>query len=592
MTELASIEISTSSIAGPVLPPNVDGLQEYVVTLHRHSDLEDFYRDMESGSELATIPDRTVDAVRRLPTSRNTTYMLTAEEAEQIRQDSRVLAVDLTLEQRGLRPVPHWTETSAYWSKNGLASPNLNWALLRTSLGHEISGWGSDANPETTATVALAASGKNVDVVIVDDLINPGHPEIARNPDGTGGSRLVEYDWGQWNSTVLGAGVPNTTYQYTPNADANNHGAHVTGIAAGNTCGWARDANIYNINPYGTSGNQINPDPYTVLAYVKQFHLNKPVNPATGRRNPTIVNNSWAISPRFLVLGTTPQSAGAITSMQYAGTTYDTQTWGAEDFAFPYKRGSSLPGTGLFIAQNAWRWGVYFPTRDAALEAEIEDLIAAGVVVVNAAGNEWSYVMTPSDDISNHYNDYLVYQQPGQNPITYYPKRGNVSSTPSCIAVGNINSQVIPGKSQSSNTGPRIDIWAPGENIVSAANSSTNSVVDPRDSAYYKTELTGTSMAAPQVTGVLACLLETYPNLTQAQAKDLLSTKLSTLGQISDTGNAELYLGTFTSLDGAANRYLYFYQERALTGETWPKENTNIRTTTGLTWPRPRIRPR
>jgi len=513
--------------------------------------------------------------------------MLTAGEAEQIRQDPRVLAVDLTLEQRGLKLVPHWSETSSYWSKSGLGSQYLNWALLRTSLGHDIAGWGSDANPETTATVALAASGKNVDVVIVDDLINPSHPEIARNPDGTGGSRLVQYDWGQWNSTVLGSGIPNITYNYTPNTDLSNHGAHVTGIAAGNTCGWARDANVYNINPYGTSGNTINPDPYSVLEYVKQFHINKPINPATGRPNPTVVNISWGISPSFLVTGSTPQSAGTVTSMRYAGTVYDTTTWGAEDFAFPQREIPSLTGTGLFIAQSNFRWGIYFPVRDAAVEATIQDLINAGCVVCAAAGNEWNYVMTASDDPSSHYNDYLVYKG-----TTYYPKRGNISATPSCISVGNINSAAHPGKSQSSNTGPRIDIWAPGENIVSAANTSTNNVADPRNSAYYKTELTGTSMATPQVTGVLACLLETYPNLTQSQAKDLLSTKLSTLGQIADTGNAEQYLGTFTSLDGAANRYLYFYQERALTGETWPKENTNTRTATGLIWPRPRIRPR
>mgnify|MGYP003350863472 CR=1 FL=1 len=99
-------------------------------------------------------------------------------------------------------------------------------------------------------------------------------------------------------------------------------------------------------------------------------------------------------------------------------------------------------------------------------------------------------------------------------------------------------------------------------------------------------------MATPQVTGILACLLETYPNLDQSQAKDFLANKLSTYGQITDSGNAEQYLGTFTSLDGAANRYLYFYQERALTGETWPKINAYTRSNSGLLWPRPRIKPR
>ena len=584
MSVLTTIEISTSSIAGDALAPDQNGQQEYVITLYSYDNLDGFYDDLETPGGSITIPDRAVSIVQRLPTSRNTTYMLTADEAEQIRQDPRVSAVELTLEQQGLKLVPHWSETSEHWSKSGLTGQKLNWALLRSTLGYDITGWGSNGRAETTATVAIAASGKNVDVIIVDDLINPEHPEIARNADGTGGSRLIQYDWGQWNSTVLGQGVPNRPYNYVPNAD--DHGAHVTGIAAGNTCGWARDANVYNINPYGTSGNTINPNPYTVLEFVKQFHINKSVNPDTGVKNPTIVNISWGVSPVFAALGTTQYTTGSITTMQCGGVTYNTQFWDATDFAYPNRKTqNALLGTGLFVAQNGFQWGIYFPVRSSAIEATIQDLIDVGCIVVAASGNEYNYVMNPSTDDTNHYNDYITWRR-----TRYYPKRGNISATPDCISVGNINSDTRPGKSQSSNTGPRIDIWAPGENIVSAANTSTNNVVDPRNSSYYKTQLTGTSMATPQVTGVLACLLETYPDLTQAEAKQFLNNKFSTYNQIRDTGNAETYLGTFTSLDGAANRYLYFYPEKSLTGEIYPKANTDPRPATGLLWPRPRAK--
>jgi len=595
MIELSKINVPKSSLAGNPLTLGADGYQEYVITLRSHDLLEKFYQDMETTNRLSTIPNRPVSVVHRLPTSRNTTYMMTAEEAVQVRLDPRVLAVDLTLKYKGLKLVPTWTETSSNWSKSGLTSLDLNWALLRTSLGQEITGWGSDASPLTTATVALAASGKNVDVVIVDDLLNPRHPEIAINPDGTGGSRLIQYNWGQWNKVVLGSGYPNLTYTYNLSADYSDHGAHVTGIAAGNTCGWARDANVYNINPYGTSGNVINPDNLSVLEYVKQFHINKPVNPATGKPNPTVVNISWGVSPIFAKLSTADGSPGDITSnvssMRYAGVVYDTTLWSAIDFAFPSgQTGGAINGTGLFVGQilenDGHRyWGLYFPVRDAATEATIQDLIDAGCIVCGASGNEYSYVMNPSIDNNDHYNDYIVYQG-----TTYYPKQGNISATPACISVGNINSTQSPGKSQSSNTGPRIDIWSPGENIVSAANTSTNNVVDPRNSNYFKTKLTGTSMATPQVTGVVACLLETYPQLTQTDVKLFLDRKFSTYGQISDSGDAEQYTGTFTSLDGAPNRYLYFYPERPLSGQTWPKENIDLRPTTGLIWPRTRLK--
>ena len=586
MEEITTIEISTSSMAGDILAPDENGQQEYVITLHSYDDLDGFYDDLETPGGSITIPNRSVNVVQRLPSSRNTTYMMTAEEAEQIRQDPRVLSVELTLEQQGLRLIPHWSETSEHWSKSGLTSQKLNWALLRSTLGYDIAGWGSDANPDTIATISLATSGKNIDVVIVDDLISPEHPEIARNPDGTGGSRLVKYDWGQWNSVVIDPDIPNRPYNYTTGTNYNDHGAHVTGIAAGNTCGWARDANIYNINPYGTSGNSINPSSLTVLEFVKQFHINKTINPDTGIKNPTIVNISWGVSPIFATLGTTQYSTGSITTMQCGGITYDTRFWDATDFAYPNRKtNNSLLGTGLFVAQNRFQWGIYFPIRSSAIEATIQDLIDVGCIVVAAAGNEYNYVMNYSTNNTDHYNDYIIWKG-----VRYHPKRGNISATPNCISVGNINSKAIPGKSQSSNTGPRVDVWAPGENIVSSANTSTNNVIDPRNSQYYKKVLTGTSMATPQVTGILACILETYPDLTQSEAKEFLSSRLSKQGQLLDSGNAELYLGTFTSLNGAANRYLYFYPERELAGEVYPKKNSKLRPTTGQLWPRTRIK--
>ena len=55
--------------------------KEYVVTLHRHEDLEQFYNEMQ----LSNFP-----LVMKRPLSRNTHYMMTEEQAEQLRQDPRV----------------------------------------------------------------------------------------------------------------------------------------------------------------------------------------------------------------------------------------------------------------------------------------------------------------------------------------------------------------------------------------------------------------------------------------------------------------------------------------------------------------------
>jgi hypothetical protein len=97
-------------------------------------------------------------------------------------------------------------------------------------------------------------------------------------------------------------------------------------------------------------------------------------------------------------------------------------------------------------------------------------------------------------------------------------------------------------------------------------------------------------MAAPQVTGILACLLEVYPNLNQSQALEFLNSTFSKSDQLSQTGNAEQYQGSYYSLAGAQNRYLYCQLERKVSGNVYPKENTRLRPSEGQVWPRPRIK--
>ena len=60
--------------------------QEYIVTLHRKEDLEQFYAEMKlSNFTLA----------KKRPISRNTHYMMTADQAEALKEDPRVLGVEL-----------------------------------------------------------------------------------------------------------------------------------------------------------------------------------------------------------------------------------------------------------------------------------------------------------------------------------------------------------------------------------------------------------------------------------------------------------------------------------------------------------------
>ena len=266
---------------------------------------------METPGGNLYIPDRVVDLAARRPDSRNTHYWLTEEEAELIKQDPRVL--DVALEEMViLSRRPMYTQTETTWSKSwSNTNTHVNWGLLRVFEGSQRSNWGENGTTAQSGTVTINAEGRNVDVVIVDGHINPDHPEFAVNADGTGGSRVVQYNWYQHTNAITGGA--NGNYVYTPYVDPsypdydgdgesdrtsdNNHGAHVAGTVAGNRQGWARSANIYNISPYGSNQNTTAVSYF--YDYIRQFHINKSVNPVTGRKNPTILNCSFGSSLKW-----------------------------------------------------------------------------------------------------------------------------------------------------------------------------------------------------------------------------------------------------------------------------------------------------
>lgn len=543
--------------------------REYVITLYNHADLESFYEDMETMRNVDSIPNRVVTVVSRRPVSRNTHYMLTDDEAVLIRQDSRVMAVELSLEEAGFQLKPSWTQSSPTWNKSNTVNNGFNnWGLLRCYEGIQRPSWGSGSTESVSAEINVTASGKYVDVVIVDGHMNPAHPEFSINADGTGGSRVVQYNWYQNRLAV--EGLSNSTYVYTPYVDAtypdnnsdgfsdrtidNDHGTHVAGIVAGNSNGWARDANIYNISPYNSSPSAT----VNFLDYIKVWHQTKSINPITGVKNPTITNHSYA--------AVISVSISSITSLRYQG---------AQIF-------------GPFSSTQLLNFGIYnsggfasVTIRNTAIEQDLIDLIAAGIIVVGASGNQYTKILNPSDIVSNDYNNYF-----SNGTSSYFYQRGTITAAAGAICVGAIGSAINDSKIDSSNCGPRVDVYAPGRYIMSSINSTIGVYSnDTRNSAYHVTKKSGTSMASPQVAGVLACLAETWPSITQAKALTYIQNH-ATVNQITAGSGG---LRDYTDLQGSANRFLYFYKERPASGQVGPKVNLGNRPSTGQTWPRPKI---
>jgi len=274
--------------------------KDYIVVVKDPDDLEKLYADLESEG---TAPDsteifRSAKCTARRPSSRGTIYRLTEWEAGELRNNPLVRSVELVPSELGISAGESFvTQTSSNWDKSSSNSTNMkNWALLRCTEETQRTGWGGAGWQNTgigtanqSGTITLSQTGRNVDVVIVDgDGLVFNHPEYAVNADGTGGSRAVQYNWYTHQAAVGGSG--GDTYSY----GVSDHATHVAGTVAGNTQGWARSANIYNIFYFAGGGINFN-FPF-VMDYVREFHRTKSVNPQTGRKNPTITNNSWGMS--------------------------------------------------------------------------------------------------------------------------------------------------------------------------------------------------------------------------------------------------------------------------------------------------------
>lgn len=544
-------------------------VKEYIVTLHDRSDLEEFYKDMEilRPTPYNCMPERIVDCAARRPTSRNTHYWMHEEEAVILREDPRVRAVELTPEELGLVIRKNWTDTSTEWNKSDTTLASYkNWGLLRCTEGSQRSGWGSNGDQNQTATVRLNEEGRNVDVIIVDGHINPEHPEFAVNVDGTGGSRVIQFDWYTLNSEVSNldddaAILLSSSYVYTPYYDAddvylsddNNHGCHVAGTVAGNTQGWARSANIYNISPYFTNPNGL--DELLLFDYIRAFHKTKSINSTTGRKNPTVCNHSWGYGFQISL------SSNPISSITFRGATINGPFTEAE-----------LRSYGIFAIGGT----AYIPSEYPALDADMEDAIADGIIMIAAANNDYTKIdVLGGEDFDNTCTFSglgVVYQNRGSSP-------GRADGV---ICVGSVDITSIEYKAVYSNTGPRVDIFAPGNSIISSTNNG--GISDPRGIGFLN-KYSGTSMASPQVCGVVACILEQNPYWSQTQVKNHII-GLSKDDQLADTAGG---LDDYTALQGSPNKYLYMRKERPNDGVTVPRYNRGIRPASGQTWPRPKI---
>ena len=515
--------------------------KEYIVSLNKGVDYSQFNQEMIASTGAGDIPNRTVDVANARPLSeRNTHYALTDDEAVALRNDSRVLDVQLRPDQRDDIEIGYDAIQTADFNKSSADSGNYrDWGKIRHSFVENKYGTSTSlaSNPFDRP---YSMDGTGVDIVIQDSGLQVDHPEFN---DANGNSRVQLIDW----FAESGVGSTQSANHYR---DTDGHGTHCGGTAAGLNFGWAPNARIYSVKLSGLEGSGDSGTGISVINafdIIKGWHQNKPIDPKTGYKRPTIVNMSWGYS------GSIGSSISNIDSYVYRGATYNSGTAGWSSSS-TYHRDTY----GFYPYYRNFQY--LYPYRLAAIDSDVDGLIDAGVHVCIAAGNN-SFKMDTSVGPGVDYNNVVEY---GGSTAFYHRGSSPFDEKANVVGCTDMTPQnsTTERKTSFSSTGPAVTIFAAGEYIVSCT-SNTNDYGAPNyfaDSNFKQTNISGTSMASPQVCGVGALYLQADPSLTPEQLKKKLEN--DSLAVLKDESNDANY-GDTTDICGGNNRMLFNRYNRA-----------------------------
>lgn len=472
-----------------------------------------------------------------------------------------------------------------------------NWAIKRLSLESNSSFWTSRDNygnyTPKKGNVSYTRTGKNVDIIVEDGGVLQYHPEFMNNgvsrvrdlildgpyhidpnyfinnrltiilPDDRVSSKeSAAKEW--WaNSSKrspqfrnIGT-ISSIPYDYTrssvvgTNLDGTSdmkksHGTSAASLCAGRTFGLAFESTIWSIADTDTSISEEVPIAST-FNIIKIFHTNKPTNPITGIKNPTLVNASIAFYHNL--------SALSNYSYSYRGSfgnynSDDSST--LPTFIKPSRSSGSAISLPFFIIDSNNNL-----VLDNATFLAGSQMIQSGVIYVNGAGNNNQKIdLPPGEDYYGNnqdgldYNNYikltdLYLGNPISGCVNLHLNRSEAglagigtvagSNFYPVILVGALDDEVVDDpeiaenleqKAKFSNNGPRIDVYAPSDETLSACldNDFTKfkRVIPSGRGEFYDTSFSGTSAATPVVTGLIALYLEGNPFASSSDVKNWL----------------------------------------------------------------------
>lgn len=491
-----------------------------------------------------------------------------------------------------------------------------NWGVVRTGL-KDFKEFFVDQSLSVSpqnGDVSYTLTGKNVDIVIHDSGVLQYHPEFL---DANGQSRVRDiildgpfyidpdyfisngYTTTRADGRITGSEVESKawwtnsanrspqfqsegtisvslTYNESrsmgsslngTNSLTSGHGTSCASLAAGKNFGLAFEANIWNMP--GISDN-VGMAIETNYDAMKIWHKNKPVNPETGIKNPTIINGSWGYQAAFY--------SNSTVSYNFRGTT---GTVLGNSSAVAQTVTAMIQGLSNQVLGAYRSWSS--SSRSNSTDEAANEMMLTGTIYVAAAGNNNQRLGIGADDPDrlNYMSDNYFGAGDSRFGGNLTPCNHRDWMNPQgigfdaskdfhpVICVGAMDDDVtvygVEFKANYSNNGPGIDVWSPADETLAAGVNGVSGYTDYvryDDNRFYDNNFNGTSAAAPVTTGVIALYLQANPRATSRDVKNWIKDRGSVLLE-SAASNIENkgYLDQYPD-DTIANYWTGFYNMR------------------------------
>ena len=496
----------------------------YTVVVKKGVDLDQLDRELASPSGSGGVPKRPVTIGNPLDgNTRTTQWLLTEDEAAELRKDERVLEVEYLVDYK-VQPHGSGTIQGAMYRgdvydleqqikedfEDGKPLP-LNWGLGRHQSfkdDHLMLIGGTtydqfDPNDQSSVSYGLDIigtygdtysydyDGEGVDIVICDSGIDGDHVEWN---DVNGVSRLQKIDWIEETGLNLVDDNGNTITQHDDfYTDPDGHGSSCASLAAGLKHGFAKGARIYAMKMKDLSDGVSGYSVLHGLTLIKAWH-NKKQN---GR--PTVINMSFGsftpvLMPQVidhrgeLIYRLVEENGNLVLENNAADIAYKT---GIKGYYDPEMADVASHDVSVGMDNTYEDQTILFNIQSTAFDVAVEELIDAGCHVCIASGNNGFKldVDTTRDDYVERSNylgrenvgaDYnnIAYAVPYShvNEQTVYAFNYNRPSSPyspNAFLVGNIAAEKTPSPEDG------FAIWDQNVGMYTATAGNTSLSLNP-----------------------------------------------------------------------------------------------------------------